>query len=135
MSFVPMSIGGGGQLVETVLWTNDSPTSTFNAQIMVIDTISKYDYIVIEARISTAVSDTYRFYYKTTDLPSYISGSAALPLIGILNTNSYYYYRPVAYVGTQMIQIGTCYRNTSSSATSSNNGAVIPTQIIGVNIT
>lgn len=135
MSFVPMSIGGGAQIVETVLWTNESPTSSFASQILQFDTISNYDYLVIEVRVSSAVADTYKFYYDTTDLASYISGQKHLPLIGVLNTNNYYYYRPVAYVGTQMIQIGTCYRNTASSAASSNNAAIIPTQVIGVTIT
>ena len=45
----PMNAGGGGDLVETVLWTNPSPTSSFSPQIITLnDNWDNYDYIEVD---------------------------------------------------------------------------------------
>ena len=44
---------GGGDLKETVLWTNPSPTSSFNAQTITLsDDMNNYQFLKVVSRIS-----------------------------------------------------------------------------------
>lgn len=55
--------------VETVLWTNNSPTSTFSSQTITLsDDISNYSYIRIEGRFSDSDSQ----YLEVTSTPEYL---------------------------------------------------------------
>ena len=72
--------GGGGNTpasTETVLWTNNSPTSTFaNQTVTLSDNISDYDYLCFEYRSTTGSSaKTSKVFVKTTDFITAGSGA------------------------------------------------------------
>ena len=116
----------GGKMSETVLWTNASLTSDFAGQAVDLsDNISKYKYISI-----SCVSPNVTCYYTVADLISFVSSSAR-GLVGALNTNSYYYYRPITCLSDTSLSIGNCIRNLPNGTATTNNAAVKPTNIKG----
>lgn len=134
MAYVPMTAGGGGSIIETTLWTNNAPTSSFALQAVTLsDNISNYDYIVIEYRASTANDARFKVYFKSTDLDDYTSGNNCA-MMGLYSSNSYFYYRIVRYDNDTTITFGSCYRNTAGGTSSSNNGADIPLTIKGIKL-
>ncbi len=70
------SSGGGGQMVETVLWTNSNPSaSTFAAQAVTLsEDIDNYDFIAIEyARAYNNLTSKNKVYYKVSDFKTFKS--------------------------------------------------------------
>lgn len=68
------SSGGGGQMVETVLWTNSNPSaSTFAAQAATLsDDIDNYDYVCVEyARAYNQLTTINKVYYKVSDYKTF----------------------------------------------------------------
>lgn len=52
--------GGGAKVIETVLWTNPSPSSNFSAQTVTLsDSIDNYDYIKVNYNYSASSSSQY----------------------------------------------------------------------------
>lgn len=124
--------GGGGDLTETTLWTNSSPTSNFSAQeVTLSDSISNYDYIEIVWRVSTSNST---------------EGAVMMPVSTFIDSGTSYdkpklsicvaatsalYARRVQYTSDTSVYITICYK-VGSSGTS---GAyAIPLYIKGVKI-
>ena len=123
--------GGGGKLVETVLWTNPSPTSAFSAQAVTLsETIDNYDYIKILFRKSTSDATSYNLMTDVSTWTTiYISGDTdrGFRLLGNTIVSSSTNYRACTCVNTDhtKVQIG----NVSGGGGTS---YIIPTAIIGI---
>lgn len=132
MAWFP-TVGGLENIIETVLWTNPSPTSEFTNQAVTLsDNISHYDYLIIKVQVNTNVSDYLDYCYDTNQIVnSTLSGNLNTPVFGVY-ANSYFYYRFCFYVSDTSLTFTHCIHNTSSGTASATDGAVIPVQIIGV---
>ncbi|MCR4739183.1 MAG: hypothetical protein K5886_02850 [Lachnospiraceae bacterium] len=98
MAFFRATIGngGGGQMVETVLWTNNnpSPATGFAAQAAPLsDDINNYDFICVEyARVYSALSDKAKVYWKVSDYKSFRNASGICGAITLHNQHRNFYY-------------------------------------------
>ena len=126
--------GGGGEFKETVLWTNSSPTSNFNAQVITLTggNISNYDYIQIKWRFSTTTStEGNGVIVKKDDFVNMLYNAQSPRFaIGVYFTSSdKSYFRGVYYSSDTKIGFNNTYGLGDSSA---NNLNIIPLQIIGL---
>lgn len=130
MAYVPMT-AGGGSMSETTLWTNADTTTGFAAQtVNLSDNISNYKFIAINIKVTTSTDEFYTYYFQASDVPNFLSNTR--PLLGDAHSNNYFYYRSLTYSSDTALAIGSCQRNTSSSASSVNNAGVIPVTIKGL---
>lgn len=125
---------GGGGMLETLLWENESPSEAFGGQdVSLSDNLSNYDYIKIEfKRLKSASSADY------TELRNIISwgdleySSFILGVFQSTSSSDITLYSRKVWVrnnGTS-IKFGACYN--ASSNVSNNN--IVPIKIYGVNI-
>ena len=110
-------------LQPTVLWTNDSPTSSFAAQTITLnDDISNYNYYEIIYRQTSGVG----IYYSTGKI---ISGQVCKMMLFAATI----YTRTLQDISGTSCQIGNCanYTTYGSSTSSTVNDVCIPIQILG----
>jgi len=121
---------GGGNLTETTLWTNSSPTSGFNASnVTLSDSTNNYKYIKIYWRTSTSNS-TIGSIIIDKDTWDTMTEASNHPKAGIAAyTNSATHNRIIFKVSATEIRVGLCYQ-VGASTYSANN--VIPTKICGL---
>ena len=125
------SSGGGGQMVETVLWTNSNPSaSTFAAQAATLsDDIDNYDYICVEyARTYNQLTTKSKVYYPVSDYKvyRYSNGNLCGGFGAYFNA---YQNRPFYYDSDTQAHFGPNLQ--AGSAVNANN---IPLYIYGCNI-
>ena len=117
-----------GGSTETVLWTNNSPTSQFAAQTITLsDDYSNYDYIEVYFRLSTSDDTEYRDIIPKATLDK--SNSSNTFAIGNAYSNST--RARGSYVSGASMYFTAAYPLTS---TSTNNSYVIPTKIVGISV-
>ena len=134
MAYVPMT-AGGGSMSETTLWTNNAPTSNFNAQnVTISDDIDNYSYIGIEYEFSTALTTlTNKVFFPVDLFKTYRFNNSTQHAFGIFgmqnDTGNYMYARVAYYVSDTSVGfssgygVNRAYENTSS---------MIPLKIIGL---
>lgn len=111
---------------ETVLWTNDSPTSQFASQTITLsDNVSNYDYLEVYFRCSTSDDTEYRDIIPKATLDK--SSSSNTYAIGNAYSNST--RARGSYVNGTSMYFTAAYPLTS---TSTNNSYVIPTKVVGI---
>lgn len=111
---------GGGDLKETVLWTNPSPTSSFIAQTITLsDDMNNYQFLKVVSTISKS-SDTERIYYTKPDFYDVL-------IRGVVSGASW--VRILSKASDTTISI-TAANRLNNTGTSTDNA--IPTQIIGL---
>lgn len=114
---------------ETVLWTNNSPTSQFASQTITLsDDYSNYDYIEVYFRCSTSDDTEYREIIPKATLDK--SSSLATFTIGN-NANTATRARGIYADTTSSLNITSAY---PLSGSSSANSYVIPTKIVGISV-
>lgn len=129
--------GGGGNTpasTETVLWTNNSPTSTFaNQTVTLSDNISDYDYLCFEYRSTTGSSaKTSKVFVKTTDFITAGSGANTCQLgTYARNSSDVGYTRVATYASDTTITFSHSIRAGSSGQ---DDTSAIPTKIVGISV-
>ena len=114
---------------ETVLWTNNSPTSSFAVQSVTIsDDYTNYDYLEFYFRSTTSDDTEYRDIIPTSVLAK--STSASTCTIGN-SSSSKIRSRGIYATSNTSIRISDCYPLNSTSAS---NTSVIPTKIVGISV-
>lgn len=126
--------GGGAKQVETVLWTNSAPTSTFNAQTVTLsDSVRNYDYLKFVYNLNNENQTTCSTIMSVSDFVNtkyqagYFVGE-----FGCMATTSgtlYPWSRPAHYDTDTTIAIKNCI-TVGTSVTI--NTRLIPTAIIGI---
>ena len=124
----------GGQ-IESNLWINPNPNNSYTSvsDIILSESIDKYDYIKFVYKATTTSTDEYItlipvdiFKQSTSSSTQSVSYKA---LIGGCYVSNAYWSRVIFYTDSTHIMIGNCYNYASSS---SNNANCIPLKIIGV---
>ena len=128
--------GGGNTPVptETVLWTNNSPTSSFaNQTVTLSDNISNYDYLCFEYRSTTGSSaKSGKVYVKTTDFTNAGSGANTCQLgTYARNSSDVGYTRVATYASDTTITFSHSIRAGSSGQ---DDTSAIPTKISGISV-
>lgn len=122
----------GGNLTETVLWTNPSPNSSFSPKdVSLSESLRNFKYIKICTKSSTGTSNTYEMLVEPDFLVSSTT-TAYHPnvIIGTINnTTGYTFVRRITYVNDLKINIGTA---NTILASVSDNTYTIPTKIVGL---
>ena len=132
MAFIPMTIGGGG-LVETDLWTNSAPSSSFSAQTVTIsDDMNNYDFIGVDYAYSTGTQTLSRSicpvnYFKNGTYNS--STARNVMSIAISNTSNQEFVRTVEYVSDTKIHFEAVKFLGGSGGSNSN---IVPHKIVGL---
>lgn len=120
----------GGALSETTLWTNPSPTSSFASQnVSLSDNISNYDFIKIQFRVSTSVSNSASIIVSKEDLLTMTNATNTPKFALGAIESSVTHTRAGYYVSDTSINIGNTYRTNS---TTTYNAVCIPTEVIGM---
>ena len=127
---------GGGNLKETVLWTNSAPTSSFSAQnVPLSDSIDNYDYIKVAYR-RTGVSPNDGIVNAIMSVEDFKDDNTTVAIkicLGYYHTgNGNTYTRLIGYRNSTSISIADCLYYKTGTNTSTNNGGNIPYQIIGL---
>lgn len=118
-----------GGSTETVLWTNNSPTSSFAVQSVTLsDDYTNYDYLEFYFRSTTSDDTEYRDIIPTSVLAK--STSASTCTIGN-SSSSKIRSRGIYATSNTSIRISDCYPLNSTSAS---NTSVIPTKIVGISV-
>lgn len=111
-------MASGGQMSETVLWTNPDPSSSsgFASQTVTLsDNIDNYDFICVEYARGYRYLDTKsKVYYKVSDYKTFAGGSVPK---GIFRISSY--YRTFIYGSNIQVVFHDCYA-TSGTETAFN---------------
>lgn len=123
--------GGGAEQVETVLWTNPSPSSTFAAQTVTLsESIDNFDYIAISYCQSTSYPIPSKIIYSVSDFKKSIQTATNDPIVGLcVSDTSNSYGRKAYYVNSTTIGFTLGYRWNSAYST---NNAANPISIIGI---
>lgn len=125
--------GGGGDLTETTLWTNESPTSSIAAEtdISLSQGYNNFDYIGVYFRVTTLIDTTYLVMCPTSVFDN-ATPSSGFRLCLSNYTNSYTAARTIWRGSTSnytSLKVSAGYRINSTSTANSN---VIPTKIVGL---
>lgn len=123
-----------GGSTETVLWTNNSPTSSqSNGQITLSDNISNYEYLALKWRLGTSDDTTNTIFIKTTDLSTKgVSGSKNVaPSLYAYTGSGNAKARPIAYVDDTTLYIG---GSQNVGATGATNGYAILLEVKGISV-
>ena len=131
MAWYPTNIGGGGggELHETVLWTNSSPTSNFAQQAVTLSQgISNFDYIGIYYRINTTAGAIGFEMAKASDFINYVGNLKPRVGFAVVSDNKSN-FRNLLYSSDTSITITACIQ---SGTTSTNTSQCIPTAIVGL---
>lgn len=121
---------GGGELKETTIWTNSSPTSSFSGTITLPD-ITPYKLIKVTFRASTSNSTEYYELYAPDQLLNAFyagSGKAQIALLGFFNGNLDRYIRYLRAPSVTSISFSTCIHLGSAD----NNNYIVPIKISGL---
>ena len=124
--------GGGEALVETLLWTNPSPTSNFGTQIITLsDSISNYDYIKVQFLGSTTISISSSVVTPVQDfiLQQRSTNNTLRSITPGLQMSDGLFIRAFDYVSDTSINITDALRLNGSA---NNNSITIPYKIYGV---
>lgn len=134
---VKMSRGGYAytsphNLTQYTLWTNSSPTSAFaSSTITLSDSVRNYPWFMVlfkNYRTDSESSAHNAYFYAIWGASS---SGAKFGIVGTKNGTSY--CRPIWYVSDTSVQIGGCYRLTSSAASGDlDNNYVTPIAVYGV---
>ena len=130
MAFIRASQGGGGELTETTIWTNSSPTSTFpDTTITLSDSISNYKFLKIKFRKATTASDETSVMFDCDDFTEQIiNTNKSVTCIAFVGT-SVTYARRIGYVDDTHIHIDKNIQINGQATTTNYN---IPVEIIGL---
>lgn len=129
--------GGGGQMTETVLWTNPNVANTFAEQtITLTDSITNYDYIKVTVASSTTNNTEYMdTIYKVSDFMTYVKPSSSAnhwPQAAVgARAGGASNFRTLLYVPDNKISISNGIISGSSSA---QNTRVIPVTVKGLKL-
>lgn len=121
---------GGGELKETTLWTNSSPTSSFAGSITLPD-ITPYKLIKVTFRVSTSNSNEYYVLYTPDQLLNAIyvaPGSGQVLTLGFF-TGSARYLRYFRAKSATSINFSNCLLVGQSDTY---NNYIIPIKITGL---
>ena len=136
MALIDMDfMNGGGTASETTLWTNSSPSSSFADQTVTLsDNINNYTHLKIKFNRSTTDTTTKtEVIYTVKEFKKYVVGAnsfnGAVAFYASTSTGSAY-ARRILYMSDTSIRFSTMYQVGGSY---SDNGACIPTEIVGIN--
>ena len=116
---------------ETVLWTNNSPTSTFAGQTITLsDSLDNYTYVKIKYRISTSVSTESSAIVPVSEFVRMTQTSNTFK-IGTGSFESSTYVRTAYYGSATTIVFNNGYQ---LGSTSQANGKLIPVSVIGISV-
>jgi len=120
-----------GGSTETVLWTNNSPTSTFAGQTITLsDSLDNYTYVKIKYRISTSVSTESSAIVPVSEFVHMTQTSNTFK-IGTGSFNSSTYVRTAYYGSATTIVFNNGYQ---LGSTSQANRMLIPVSVIGISV-
>ena len=135
MALIEMNFAsGGGGITETTLWENSTPTSSFAGQTVTLsDNMDNYDFLKFcFNRSTTNTTDKCEIIYsvdefkKFTAAANHFNGATAFyPTDGTARL----YARAYKYISNTQVAFENMYQ---MSGTVSDNGAGIPTKIIGM---
>ena len=122
---------GGGNISETVLWTNSAVTSNFTAQTVTLSgNLTDYDYIKIKYNASTTDTSSYEVIMPMSLFIYAVQGSSQAPVLVLGSYNGANLpSRSAFYADTNKVKFLAGYYQ---GATSERNNWSIPTQIIGL---
>ena len=120
---------GGGDLKETILWTNPSPTSSFGGvDVSLSETIENFKYVKLYFRISTSNSTQSATIYEKDIFKAFTSaGNGASGAISARQSNTNY-FRRVAYKSPTEIT----YLNTVTASGGYDGNYLIPLKFCGL---
>ena len=120
-----------GGSTETVLWTNNSPTSAFSAQTVTLSqSIDNFDYIKITYRGGTSNANEVHAIYPVSDIRKMSTSNLIWGAMAGVNSSDKY-GRYISYVSDTQISFSTSGNMAGSGTT---NVATIPTQISGISV-
>lgn len=128
---------GGGQMTETALWTNSSPTSNFGNttqtpyNVTLSESYTNFDYIKIAFRFSTSVTTSAEIIMPKDVLAR--STSVSTFAIGMNSGSGNTRVRTGYATSNTTIGFLGCYQTTSSSQSVSS-AYIIPTKISGLKL-
>lgn len=121
---------GGGQLKETVLWTNSSPTSSLSSVTLnLLSDISQFDYVKITYRIDTSNSKELSAFWTLTDFMDSADTAGHNEAMFGARFSDYEYARRVRGVTSTTVTLSSA---SAIYAQVSNTSRVIPLKIIGL---
>ena len=131
--------GGGATQTETVLWTNQSPSSDFAAQTVTLsDDMNNYDYLKVSYENYNAgagTNDPYNIYISVSDFKTsrYADSTRhnTFTFGGIYAPSNNCYTRQMVYNTDTTVKFGTCTQIGGTSASGNNS---IPLQIVGIKV-
>lgn len=131
---IAIKMGGAKKETETVLWTNDSPTSAFAAKTVTLsDSLENYDKLRIYAIRTTGTSDHVVSFDVNIaeDLDYFVNGENKMAF-SISMLGEKYNYSRIGYITTFKtgIYFTTAYRMNATSG--HNTGYCIPVKISGI---
>lgn len=116
--------------METVLWTNPSPTSTFAAQTVTLsDSIENYKYIKVSYRVSNSNDASNSVIMSVEDLKNTDTFGTANSRYGSISGNQYK-VRDYYYIDSTNIAFTAGYQ---INAVATDNNSCIPIEITGLN--
>lgn len=120
-----------GGSTETVLWTNNSPTSSFSGQTITLsNSLDNYTYVKIKYRISTSVSTESSVIVPVSEFVRMTQTSNTFK-IGTGSFDSSTYVRTAYYDSATTIAFNNGYK---LGSTSQANGMLIPVSVIGISV-
>lgn len=120
-----------GGSTETVLWTNNSPSSNFAAQTVTLSqSIDNFDYIKITYRGGTSNANEVHAIYPVSDIRKMSNSNLIWGAMAGVNSSDKY-GRYISYVSDTQISFSTSGNMAGSGTT---NVATIPTQISGISV-
>lgn len=121
---------GGGELSETVLWTNSSPTSNFSSgSISLSDNISNYDSIGVYYRVSTTNDNQNEVIIKVSDFQSCAGNNYPRFTLGAsISGNTF--ARNIAYADDTSLTISANASRLGYNAASA--AGIIPIKVVGL---
>jgi len=133
------SSSGGGQMVETLLWTNPDPTvpnTGFAAQtVTLLDDINNYDYISVECcRSRTNTSALRKVYYTVEEYKTFaLAAGSRLGTVSDRYNASTNESRSFHYIDDISLRFNQCIAYSGSGGTIVNT-YLIPTNVYGCKI-
>lgn len=125
--------GGGGQMTETVLWTNPSPTTSFTLQTITLsENFTNYDYVRIYLKGSRTDNTECMIEVPSDKLKAAVTSVAYRPNIyigGYDGNGTYQYVRRISYITDSSLSINSSYR---INAAATNDNLFIPIKITGI---
>lgn len=121
---------GGGKAKETVLWTNSTPTSNFDAQSINLNVDwTTYDWIRVYFRVSTSVSTSNYVDFPVSLVESASTASNTIQATICARVGSTQYARSMRYQSNTTLYFP---RANAINQQSESQAGIIPTQISGI---